>query len=111
MCEQAEHVTLPQEMEYGVRMKTQTNLCRNISVHTKPLNGVRIRKNISSGSIYNTNAEKSTTLNRSSCSYFTFGSRHFHFQFSFGMRTAHQEKFKSINESECMRTSNLSNCM
>ena len=107
MCEQAEHVTSPQEMEYDVTMKTRTNLCRNIGVHTKPLNGVSIRKNVRCGSFYYTEAEKSTTLIRSSCSYFTFGSRHFHF--SFGMRTAHQEKIKSINE--CMRTSNLSDWM
>ena len=106
VCEQAEHVTLPQQMEYNVTMKTRTSLGRNIGVHTKPLNGVSIRKNVSCGSFYNTEAEKSTTLIRSSCSYFTFGSRHFQFQFSFGTRTAHQEKVKSINE--CMRTPNLS---
>ena len=106
MCEQAEHVTSPQEMEYDITMKTRTNLCKNIGVHTKPLNGVSIRKNVCCGSFYNTEAEKSTTLIRSSFSYFTFESRHFHFQFSFGTRTAHQEKIKSINE--CMRTSNLS---
>ena len=40
-------------------------------VHTKPLNGVSIRKNVSCGSFYNTEAEKCTTLIRSSCSYFT----------------------------------------
>ena len=97
VCEQAEHVTSPQEIEYDVTVKTRTNICRNIGVHTKPLNGVSIRKNVSCGSFYNTEAEKSTTL---------FGSCHFHFQFSFGTRTAHQEKIKSINE--CMRASNLS---
>ena len=80
VCEQAEHVTSPQEMEYDVTMKTRTNLCRNIGVHTQPLNGVSIRI------FYNTEAEKTTT----SCSYFTFGSRHFHFQFSFRTRTAHR---------------------
>ena len=95
MCEQAEHITLPQEMEYDVTMKTRTNLCRNIGDYTKPLNGVSIRKDVSCGSFYNTKA----TLVRSSCSYFTFGIRHFHFQFSFGTRTAHQVKIKSINES------------
>ena len=32
-------------MEYcDVKMKTRTNLYRNIGVHTKPLNGVSIRK-------------------------------------------------------------------
>ena len=97
MCEKAEHVTSPQEMEYDVTVKTRTNVCRNIGVHAKPLNGVSIRKNVSCGSFYKTEAEKSTTL---------FGSRHFHFQFSFRTRTAHQEKIKLINE--CMRTSNLS---
>ena len=55
MCEQAEHVTSPQEMEYDVTMKT--------------------------GSSDNTEAEKSTALIHSSCSYFTFGSRHFQFSF------------------------------
>ena len=44
VCEQAEHVKSPQEMEYDVTMKTRTNLCRNIGVHIKPLNGVSIRK-------------------------------------------------------------------
>ena len=100
MCEQAEHVKLPQEMEYDVTMKTQTNLCKNIGVHTKPLNGVIIRKNVSCGSFYNTETEKCTTLIRSSCSNFTL-SRHFHFQFSCTSR-----KNQSINE--CIRTSNLS---
>ena len=66
MCEQAEHVTSPQQMEYDVMMKTRTSLCRNIGVHTKPLNGVSIHKNVSCGSFYNTEAEKSTTLIRSS---------------------------------------------
>ena len=36
--------------------------CRNIGVHTKPLNGVSIRKNVSCGSFYNMKAEKCTTL-------------------------------------------------
>ena len=67
-------------MKYDVKMKTRTNLCRNIGVHAKPLNGVSIRKNVSCGSFYNTEAEK--------C--FIFGS-HFH-----RTRTAHQEKIKSI---------------
>ena len=71
VCEQAEHVKSPQEMEYDVTMKTGTNLCRNIGVHSKPLNGVSIRKNVSCGSFYNTEAEICTSLNRSSCSYFT----------------------------------------
>ena len=63
-CEQAEHVKSPQEymkMEDDVTMKTQTNLCRNIGVHTNPLNGVSIHKNVSCGYFYNTEAEKSTT--------------------------------------------------
>ena len=95
--EQAEHVTSPQEMEYDVTVKTRTNLCRNIGVHTKPLNGVRIhKKNVTCGSFYNMDYFHSFQL---------FGSRHFHF--SFGTRTAHQEKIKSINH-ECMQTSNLS---
>ena len=88
-------------MEYDVTVKTRTNLCRNIGVHTKSLTGVSIRKNVSCGSFYNTEAEKSTSFVpvvwKSYC----------HCQFSFWMRTAHQEKIKSINE--CMRTSNLSN--
>ena len=71
VCEQAEHVKSPQEMEYDIAMKTGTNLCRNIGVHSKPLNGVSIRKNVSCGSFYNTEAEICTSLNRSSCSYFT----------------------------------------
>ena len=70
VCEQAEHVKSPQEMEYHVTMKTRTNLCRNICAHSKPLNGVSIPKNISCGSSDNTEAEKCTSLNRSSCSYF-----------------------------------------
>ena len=43
-------------------MKSRTNIYRNIGVHTKPLNGVSIPKNVSCGSFYNTEAEKSTTL-------------------------------------------------
>ena len=51
------------EMEYcDVTMKTQTNLCRNIGVHTKPLNRVSIHKNVSCVFFYNTSAEKYTTL-------------------------------------------------
>ena len=51
----------------GIRrlMKTRTNrptVCRNIGVHTKPLNGVSIHKNVSCGSFYNMKAEKCTTL-------------------------------------------------
>ena len=34
---------------------------------------------------------------------------HFHFQFTFGTRTAHQEKIKPIDE--CIRLSNLSDLM
>ena len=82
----------------GIRrmMKTPTNLCRKIGVHTKPLNGVSIRKNVSCGSFYNMRAEKCTTLIRESSAFqlFIFRSRRFHFQFSF-----------QINE--CTRTSNL----
>ena len=49
VCEHAEHVKSPQEymkMVYDVT----TNLCRNLGVHTKPLNGVSNRKNVSCGS-------------------------------------------------------------
>ena len=95
VCEQAEHVKSPQEMEYDVAMKTRTNLCRNIGA----LNGVSIRKNASCGSVYNTETEKCTTLIRSSCSYFTFGSLIFIFSF-------HSERAL-----KCMRTSKLSDCM
>ena len=35
---------------------------KHIGVHTKPLNGVSIRKNVSCGSFYSTQAEKCTTL-------------------------------------------------
>ena len=63
VCEQAEHVMSPQEymrVEYDVTMKTRTNLpmLKYIGVHTKPLNGVSIRKNVSCGSFYNMKAEK-----------------------------------------------------
>ena len=58
VCEQAEHVKSPQEIEYDVAMKTQTNLCRNIGA----LNEVSIRKNVSCGSVYNTETEKCTIL-------------------------------------------------
>ena len=51
------------EMEYcDVTMKTRTKIYRNLGVHTKPLNGVSIHKNVSCGSFYNTWAEKCTTL-------------------------------------------------
>ena len=92
-------------MEYcDVTMKTQTNLYRNIGVHTKPLNGGSIRKNVSFGSFYNTEAGKCTTL----INFHIFRS-HFHFQFTFGTRTAHQEKIKPIDER--IRPSNLSDLM
>ena len=71
VCEQAEHVKSPQEMEYDVTMKTRTNLCRNIGVHAKPLNGVSIHQKGKLWVFYNKEAEKCTTLNHSSCSYFT----------------------------------------
>ena len=71
VCEQSEHVKSPHEMEYDATMKTRTSLCRNIGVHSKPLNGVIIRKNVSCGSFYNTGEEKCTSLNHSGCSYFT----------------------------------------
>ena len=75
-------------MEYcHVTMKTRTNLYRNIGVHTKPLNGVSILKNGSFGSFYNTEAGKCTTLMN-----FHILRSHFHFQFTFGTRTARQEK-------------------
>ena len=79
---QAEHVKSPQEMEYDVAMKTR--------------NGVSIRKNVSCGSVYNTETEKCTTLIRS-----TFGS--LLISFSVFIPNAH---CTSINE--CMRTSKLS---
>ena len=102
MCEQAEHVKSPQEMEYDVTMETRTNLCRNIGVLTKPLNGVSIPKNVSCGSFYNVETEKCTTLIEMHYSHsfqlfiFHIWKSYFHFQFS----------CTSINE--CMRTSNLS---
>ena len=92
-------------MEYcDVTIKTRTNLhvYRNISVHTKPLNGVSIRKNVSFGSFYNTEAGKCTTL----MNFHIFRS---HFHFTFGTRTAHQEKVKPIDER--IRTSKLSDLM
>ena len=49
----------------GIRrmMKTGTNQpMQKLGVHTKPLNGVSIRKNVSCGSFYNMKAEKCTTL-------------------------------------------------
>ena len=93
-------------MEYcDGTMKTRTNLYRNIGVHTKPSNGVSIRKNVSFGSFFfNTEAGKYT----SPMNFHIFRS-HFHFQFTFGTRTAHQEKIKPIDE--CIRTSNLSDLM
>ena len=85
-------------------MKTRTNLYRNKGVHTKPLNGVSTRKNVSFGFFYNTEAGKCTTL----INFHIFRS-HIHFQFTFGTRTAHQEKIKPIDER--IRTSNLSDLM
>ena len=63
---------------------------QNIGVHTKPLNGVSIRKNLSFGSFYNTEAGKCTTLTN-----FHIYKSHFHFQFRFGTRIAHQEKISN----------------
>ena len=59
----------------GIRrmMKIEpTNLCRNIGVHTKPLNGVSIRKNVSCASFYNIKAEKCTTLIHESSAFQLF---------------------------------------
>ena len=79
-------------------MKTPTNLYRNIGVHTKPLNGVSIRKNVSCGSFYNTEAEKCTTLMN-----FTFLEVIFSLH---AKRALHiKKKIKPIDE--CIRTSNL----
>ena len=41
-------------------------------VHTKPLNGVSIRKNVSCGSFYNMKAEKCTTLIHESSAFQLF---------------------------------------
>ena len=56
----------------GIRhmMKNRTN--QNIGVHTKPLNGVSIRKNVSCGSFYNMKAEKCTTLIHESSAFQLF---------------------------------------
>ena len=51
-------------------MKNRTN--QNIGVHTKPLNGVSIRKNVSCGSFYNMKAEKCTTLIHESSAFQLF---------------------------------------
>ena len=91
MCEQAEHVKSPQEhmkMVYDVTMKTRTNLCRNIGVITKPLNGVSIRKNVSCGSFYNTEAQNTIPIPESSgfqlfIVHIMIRCGHFHFQFLF----------------------------
>ena len=94
-------------MEYcDVTMKTQTNLYRNIGVHTKPLDGVSIRKHVSCWSFYNTEAGKCTTCTLMNFHIFR---SHFHFQFTFRTCTAHQAKIKPIDD--CIRTSNLSGLM
>ena len=76
VCEQAEHVMSPQEymrVEYDVTMKTRANQpMQNIGVHTKPLNGISIRKNVSCGSFYNMKAEKCTTLIHESSAFQLF---------------------------------------
>ena len=60
----------------GIRrmMKTLTNqpMQKYISVHTKPLNGVIIRKNVSCGSFYNMKTEKCTTLIHESSAFQLF---------------------------------------
>ena len=58
MKEQVEHVN-------GILRRQDEDSNQPIQktcVHTKPLNGVSIRKNVSCGSFYNTEAEKCTTL-------------------------------------------------
>ena len=79
VCDEAENVSrqrntlIVYEMEYcDVTMKTRTNLYRNIGVHTKPLNGVSIRKNVSCVSFYITWAEKCTTLMKESSAFQLF---------------------------------------
>ena len=90
-------------------MKTRTNLYRNIGVHTKPLNGVSIRKNISCGSFYKTWAEKCTTLMKESSAFQLFI---FHiyksFSFSVFIRKAHCTSRKNQTN---IRTSNLPDLM
>ena len=60
----------------GIRrmMKSLTNqpMQKYIGVHTKHLNGVSIRKNVSCGSFYNMKAEKCTTLIHESSAFQLF---------------------------------------
>ena len=101
-------------MEYcDVTMKTRTKLYRNIGVHTKPLKWSKHSQQRKLWVFFTIHGQRNALLSwkrvlRSSCSYFTFRS-HFHFLFSFGTRTAHQEKIKPIYE--CIRTSNLPDLM
>ena len=53
-------------------MKTRTNQPMQKGVHTKPLNGGNIRKNVSCGSFYNMKAEKCTTLIHESSAFQLF---------------------------------------
>ena len=68
VCEQAEHVSRHKNSWICINGilrrhdEDSNHRYRNIGVHTKPLNGVSIRKNVSFGSFYNTEAGKCTTL-------------------------------------------------
>ena len=62
------YVPFPPGNQAGIFIR----VCRNIGVHTKPLNGVSIRKNVSCGSIYNMKAEKCTTLIHESSAFQLF---------------------------------------
>ena len=103
MCEQAQHGKSPQEMEYDVAMKTQTNLCRYIGA----LNGVSIRKNISCGSVYNTETEKCTILIEMYYSHL-FQLFIFHIWKSFIFISSFIRNAQCTSINECIRTSKLS---
>ena len=103
VCEQAQHVSRHKNTGIcinGILRRDDEDSNRPVQKYS----GVSIRKNVSVGSFYNTEAGKCTTL----MNFHIFRS-HFHFQFTFGTRTAHQEKIKPIDE--CIRTSNLSDLM
>ena len=101
VCEQAEHVMSPQEymrVEYDVTMKTRTN--QPMLKYRCSYKAFKRRKHSQKRKLwvfFTIWRQRSVLLwfmrvLRSSCSYFIFRIRHFHFQFSF-----------QINE--CMRTS------
>ena len=70
VCEQAEHVKGIQRHDEDSNQPMQKYRC-SYKTFKWSKHSQKRKKNVSCGSFYNTEAEKCTTVKRSSCSYFT----------------------------------------